>query len=175
MSVAPLTEEVVWNSQWFQIVAKRHENDREPHYVLQGRDYVSIIATNREGKLLLVRQFRPAFGGVTLEIPSGHVELGQTPEEAARLELLEETGHEADKMDFLCHLCPDTGRMGNRMWLFFAGQAIPSASAEPLGEPGVELLISESNARTLVMKPEFQNALHHAALFAAVARGKLPL
>lgn len=171
----PLTEEVVWDSKWFHINARRYAADAEPHYVLNCKDYVSVIATNVDGKLLLVRQFRPATGMSTLEIPSGHVEAGQTPEEAARLELLEETGYEAEQLDFLCQLSPDTGRMGNRMWLFFAQDVKPVVTTGHQREDGVEPLIYEGDARTLVRDGEFQNALHHAALLAAIARGKLLL
>ena len=87
---------------------------------LQTKDYVSVVAVTEDGRLLLVRQFRPAVGRMTLELPSGHVEPGETPEQAARKELLEETGYLADTFTLLGNLSPDTGRLGNRMWCFFA-------------------------------------------------------
>jgi len=175
MTLSPLTEEIVWDSEWFKIVAKSQSKDREPHYVLECKDYVSIVATNREGKLILVRQFRPAAGRFTLEIPSGHVEEGQTPEEAARVELLEETGYDAGKLEFLCDLSPDPGRMGNRMWLFFTSDATPVPTSTHHREAGVESLVYGAGVSSLLLDDDFQNALHHAALLAAITRGKLPL
>ena len=175
MTSFPLSKEIVLDVNWFQIVANRYTATDDPHYVLQCKDYVSIVTTNEDGKLLLVRQFRPAVGRLTLEIPSGHVEAGQTPEEAARQELLEETGYESRSMEFLGNLCPDTGRMGNRMWLFFAGNATHTTDANHHCEPGIAPVVYESSVRTLVADPEFGNALHHAAVMAAVARGRIAL
>ena len=43
-----------------------------------------VVAVTKAGELLLVRQFRPARGEASLELVSGHVEIGETPEEAAR-------------------------------------------------------------------------------------------
>ena len=67
-------------------------------------DFVVIVAVTRQDQILLVRQFRPAAAAVTLELPAGHVDPGETPEQAARRELLEETGYEADTFKLLASL-----------------------------------------------------------------------
>src|ERR1700687_2612926 len=121
MVSAPPPEEVVLDTKCFQLVPRRPPAYAEPHYSLRTRDYVGVVAVTTNGELLLVRQFRPAVWETTLELPSGHVEPGQTPEEAARTELLEETGHEANSFELVGDFSPDTGRLGNRMWCFFAG------------------------------------------------------
>src|SRR5580704_5986975 len=103
-------EEVVFSTKWFELVAKHPPSYTEPHYSIRALDYVGIVAQDTQGNLLLVRQLRPAVGGMTLEIPCGHVEVGETPETAARKELLEETGYVADTFELLANLSPDTGR-----------------------------------------------------------------
>ncbi|MDR0362595.1 MAG: NUDIX hydrolase [Planctomycetota bacterium] len=45
------------------------------------------------GRLLLIRQFRPPARGQVIEFPAGIVDGGETPEDAARRELAEETGY----------------------------------------------------------------------------------
>jgi ADP-ribose pyrophosphatase len=67
---------------------------------------VAVLAITGEGRMLFVEQFRPPVGGRVIEVPAGlagDVE-GQEHEafaEAARRELLEETGYEAEHFEFL--------------------------------------------------------------------------
>jgi hypothetical protein len=82
-----MEDKVVFATPWFELVAKHPAGYSEPHYSIRTQDYVMVIATTVDGRLLLVRQFRPAVGEKTLEFPSGHVERGETPLQAARKEL----------------------------------------------------------------------------------------
>lgn len=147
----------------------------EPHYAIACQDYVGVVALTCDGELLLVRQFRPALWERTLEIPAGHVEPGQTPEQAARAELLEETGHEAPSFEPLGVFAPDTGRMSNRMWGFFAANAAPTRLAGYRPEAEIEVVRHRGGVRALTQEQEFKSALNRALLFEAVAQGKLAL
>jgi ADP-ribose pyrophosphatase len=53
---------------------------------------VAIVAVDREQRVMLVRQPRPAVGGTVLELPAGGVEEGESPLATAQRELREETG-----------------------------------------------------------------------------------
>ena len=64
-------------------------------------DAVQVVALLREGsakpaELLLVRQFRPAVGSYTIELPAGLVDIDETCEAAALRELKEETGYHGE-------------------------------------------------------------------------------
>jgi ADP-ribose pyrophosphatase len=59
--------------------------------VLQRPDSVSIVAVDG-GRLVVVRQTRAGAGERTLELPAGSIEDGETPEECAARELVEECG-----------------------------------------------------------------------------------
>jgi 8-oxo-dGTP pyrophosphatase MutT (NUDIX family) len=61
-------------------------------YVLEYPDWVNIIAITTDGKYVFVRQYRYALDLESTELCAGVVELGESPEEGARRELLEETG-----------------------------------------------------------------------------------
>lgn len=63
------------------------------YYVLEYPDWVNIIAITDDGRMILERQYRHGRGEVGYEIPAGVCESGETPEQAARRELLEETGY----------------------------------------------------------------------------------
>src|SRR5437899_5247818 len=90
-----------FSTPWFQLVSKRVAGEAAPYYALAMADYVAIVAFTRRDELVLVRQFRPAIERHTLELPSGHVERNETPETAARRELLEECGFEVTQMELL--------------------------------------------------------------------------
>lgn len=57
---------------------------------------VAVLAITEQHNVVLARQYRPGPGRLLLELPGGGVEPGETPEQAARRELLEETGCEGD-------------------------------------------------------------------------------
>ena len=137
-------------------------------------DYVSILALTERQEVLLVRQYRPAVESYTLELPSGHVEEGETPMEAARREFTEETGYQAANVELLGCLLPDTGRLSNRMWCYFASGATPRCPA-PVIEPGIELVVcSQSDLMRYIAEAEFDHALHLAAVLLAILKHRLP-
>lgn len=83
-----------------------------PFYSFSCRNYVVIVASDEEGRFLCVRQFRPGIKQVTTEFPAGGIErkdgkeygdptdiYAEDPLDAAKRELLEETGYESDEWE----------------------------------------------------------------------------
>lgn len=54
---------------------------------------VAVTAFTTKGELILVKQFRKPLGAYCLELPAGLIDKGETAEQAAVRELLEETGY----------------------------------------------------------------------------------
>jgi ADP-ribose pyrophosphatase len=163
----------VFATPWFQVLAAPAPGGGQPHYVIQGADFVVIVAVTPRDQVLLVRQFRVAAAAVTLELPAGHVDPGETPEMAARRELLEETGYEADAFMLLGALSPSVARFTNRMWCFFAANSRPAVGAATQREAGVDLILYERGLRALIDEKEFYSAPSCAALLLATMRGEL--
>lgn len=61
-------------------------------YVLEYPDWINVIAITEGGHFVFVRQYRYALDLDSIELCAGVIEQGETPEEGARRELLEETG-----------------------------------------------------------------------------------
>ncbi len=165
-----LTRQVEFTTPWFEIVAKRTAGDSAPYYALRMLDYVTVVALTNQNEMILVRQFRPAVERDTLELPSGHVEKGETPADAARRELAEECGFNAPKLELLGTLVSDTGRNENRLWCYFTAGATPM-SGNFVPEPGVErILLPSKKLPELIASAEFDHALHLAVLMLAIVK-----
>lgn len=52
----------------------------------------SVLPIDPEGNVYLIKQYRHGYGGITIEIPGGQIDDGETPEQAARRETEEEIG-----------------------------------------------------------------------------------
>lgn len=66
-----------------------------------GGPTVAVLARTPEGRLVMVRQFRPGPDRVVLTLPGGMMDAGETPEQAAARELREETGYAAGSLQLV--------------------------------------------------------------------------
>ena len=80
----------------------------------------AVLPFVSEREILMVRQYRYALGRETLEIPAGKVDPGEGPEACVRRELLEETGYEAERMNWIYTYAPAIG-YSNELIHIYAG------------------------------------------------------
>ena len=69
----------------------------------------SAILCEKDGKILLVRQFRSPYKKEILEIPAGKVNPGEDPEQTALRELEEEGGVKAERVEKMFDVYPSPG------------------------------------------------------------------
>jgi 8-oxo-dGTP pyrophosphatase MutT (NUDIX family) len=93
-----LSSEEVAEYEMFRVREDRSRSpkDGEAHtfQVAVSPGGVAVLALTDDGRLVMVEQFRHGTRTLSLELPSGVVDDGEAPEEAARRELREETGFE---------------------------------------------------------------------------------
>ena len=155
---------------WFDLVAKKMNAGDPPYYSLRMPDYVTVLALTGERQVVLVRQYRPAVERYTLELPGGHVDNGENPEQSARRELTEETGFQAEQMELLGSLLSDSGRHENKLWCYLAPSAMRVDGFCRL-EPGIEVvLVGLNDLFDMVCKGEYDHAPHLAVLLLAMAK-----
>jgi ADP-ribose pyrophosphatase len=165
-------------SEWVTIVENRvvaaPEDTGAIYHSVATADYVSILAVRSDGRIPLVRQFRPAIDRVTIEFPGGLCSCDEQPESSALRELAEEVGLKVSSAQPLAVFFPDAGRVGNRMWTYFARNAAPIPGWQP--EAGVEhLAVSVDELFTRVLDGSFNHGPHLAMLGMAAIKGLLPL
>ena len=92
------------------------------YYIVDCVDWVNIVALTPRQELVLVKQYRHPVSHVTLEIPGGAVDprTTETPEEAARRELIEETGFVPREMRLLIEHHPNPALQSNRIYSYLA-------------------------------------------------------
>jgi ADP-ribose pyrophosphatase len=86
--------------------------------VLEAGGFASVVPLTEDGKVVLVRQWRQPLGAFTLELPSGGVDRGEDPREAAERELFEEAGFRAVGLERLISIHTSTGRTDEVCHLF---------------------------------------------------------
>lgn len=121
---AVLKSEVLSKNKYFVLSSEKVKlpNDVviDNYYKLKTFDWVNVIAITHTGKIIIERQYRHAYGKYVYEICSGMVEDGETPLEAARRELLEETGFSGGQWIPFGISSPDTSLMTNTSYCFLA-------------------------------------------------------
>lgn len=148
-----------------------------PFYLLDFPDWAQVVALTSDDRIVLVRQYRHGIGRVTLELPGGIVDPGETPLEAAARELLEETGYVADEMRLVCSLSPNTSSHTNRCHTVLAlGARLAQRTAHEAGEEIAVETMPLAELWAAIPEGALPQAMHTASLAAALsAAGRLSL
>lgn len=139
-----------------------------PFYVSHAPDFVVVIAVTEDGKMPMIWQYRHGLQEVLLEVPAGCVEPGESFEEAAKRELLEETGYQAENVEFLCKTAPNASCLTNYAWCYLAKGAkkVGGQHLDVTEEIAVELMEIEQ-VKAALRNGGIQQAVHMAAMYRA--------
>jgi len=165
-------------SPWMEIIEREVEFTAgakpELYHAVGQQDYIAIVARTPDGRLPIVRQYRPAVERFTWELPAGMVDKGEDAADGCRRELMEETGFPAKTVHALGTYTVCTARMSNRLHSFFV-EAGARAEDQPT-EAGIELkLVSLAELAGMILAGEFVLQLHIGAILLAGMRGFIDL
>lgn len=141
---------------------------RQAHdfYILESTDWVNVIPITSRGEVVLIRQYRHGTREVTLEIPGGIVEPQDTPETAARRELLEETGYGEAEMVLLGSVYPNPAFLTNRCYTFVAKDVVLSNRQTQDEKEDIEVDVRPlEEVPRLIREGEITHALVLAAFY----------
>ncbi|MEG0795729.1 MAG: NUDIX hydrolase [Odoribacter sp.] len=166
-----LSSEYISRMPWFTVRKEKVELPNgsmiPSYYVLEYPAWICVIAVTREGELVMERQYRHGLGQVNYELCAGVVDApDRSFMDAAKRELLEETGYGNGSWRQLMKVCANPGTHSNMTYCFLAMGVEPVAERclEATEDIAVELL-SASEVRELLRRDEIVQSIHAAALW----------
>lgn len=136
------------------------ETERE---VVVHPEVVAMLPVLEDGRLVLVRQYREAVGRILLEAPAGGIDGDETPEEAVRREMKEETGYAVGSMELLSTFYTSPGFTTEKMYLYRLRDLTPGEATEENDQLEVVLMTPEE-AWQAVQRGEMADAKSILAL-----------
>ena len=157
----------------YRVFSLRTDRARSPRtgeahdfFVLESSSWVNVIPITPDGEVVMVRQYRHGTRDVTLEIPGGLVEDHDTPEDAARRELYEETGYRAASLTSLGYVHPNPAIQNNRCYTFLAHDVFPAGAQDQDDKEDIQVVTRPlTDIRRLIREGEITHALVVVAFY----------
>jgi ADP-ribose pyrophosphatase len=140
-----LATEVVVDNRWYRL---RRDTVRLPsgkvvddYFVSEPADVVLVFAVRPDDRVVLVRQWKHGRGAFLTELPGGMCDAGEEPLDAARRELLEETGYACPALREIGRFEPDPTRNTNVIVAYAGTGATPVADPSPDEQEEIEVVL----------------------------------
>ena len=145
-------------------------------HVLEYPDWVCTVPITADGHLVMVEQYRHGIQRLCLEFPAGVVEPEEDVLAGARRELLEETGYDAGRYEYVGRCAPEPSRHCNYAHIVVALEAGPVSDPKPDVDEVIRVTTwPVSEIRDLVEQGSFLHGVHHAAVLLSHLKGYVQL
>ena len=125
---------------------------------------VTILPLFDDGRICLIRNFRPAVGHELFELPAGTLEPGEAPLATATRELQEETGYTATRVEPLCEFWMSPGILNELMHVFVARGLRRGQASLDEGEIVAPHPVTRDEALAMIADGRIQDAKSVATL-----------
>jgi 8-oxo-dGTP pyrophosphatase MutT (NUDIX family) len=158
----------------YRVFNLRRDRARSPRtgethdfFVLESPSWVNIIPLTPTKEVVLIRQYRFGIRDMTMEIPGGLMEPSDSPEEAARRELREETGYREEKLIPLGTVHPNPAIQNNLCYTFLASDVFPVGQLIQDEREDIEVVLQPLSEIPRLIR---EGAISHALVIAAFYR-----
>jgi ADP-ribose pyrophosphatase len=128
-----IDRKIVWEGNFIRALLLEYRDEKgeirswEAVERVKCNGIVVIIPVTSDGDLLLIRQFRPVLNNYVIEFPAGLNDRGETLVEAARRELIEETGYTSNALELIAEGPVSSGLSTEVLTVFLARDAVPAS------------------------------------------------
>jgi len=96
-----ISKKIVYKNEWFQIIDTHYIKNKKNYFTIKMSDSSVILPITPDNKILIIKQYRESLDDFSLELPAGFIDKHEKPIDAAKRELLEETGYKSDNLLYL--------------------------------------------------------------------------
>ena len=162
-----LTRDMLYQGRIFDITREQHRmpDGRESTFeFLRHPGGCAVLPVMADGRLLLIRQFRPSIGDYVCEIPAGRLEFDEDPATCVRRELIEEAGYHAVHLESLGFIYSSIGFCDEKIYLFVATDLEQTETALEPDEYIEPLVVDLDTALAMIAAGEVPDAKTQTAL-----------
>lgn len=143
----------------------------DEYYVLEYPTWINVIAITKDGKFVMVEQYRHGLQEIFTELVAGVVEKDEEPLHAAKRELMEETGFGGGEWELNTVICANPGSQNNLTYSFIATgvEKIGSQHLDETEDVSVTLL-TEAEVYEMLENDQVKQALMAAPLWKYFAK-----
>ena len=140
-----LKSELVVDEKWYTLRRDEVELPNgvvlDDYYVSVRPDVVLTFPVTEDGKVIFVRQYKHAAANVFIELPGGVIDAHETnPAEAAKREMLEETGYTSDNLELVAEVIDNPTKDTNKIYFYLARNAYKIADQDLDESERIEVL-----------------------------------
>ena len=135
-------------------------------YVTEAPDWVNVIAITTDGKFIIEEQYRHGIQKVCFELCAGMVDEGEAPLEAAKRELLEETGYSGGNWTAFGMSVPDASGSTVKCYHFIATDVERKQNPKPEKTEDIKIhLLTEQQLKQIMLDGRIAEAVMLAPLW----------
>lgn len=170
------TSKILVDRKWLTVKEQHillpHGGEIPEFHRIESPDWASTLAVTETGQIVFVEQYRHGAGRISRELPAGIIDAGETPEQAARRELAEETGFVAEHWEHLITFSPEPARNTGRGHFYFAKGARPVSQQSVDPSEFIHVLLLETkDILPSITQGTILHGSHVGAILLAVAKG----
>ena len=171
-----LSSEYLFNDLWFKVrkdICQTSDGKIiDPYYVYEFPEWATAFPLTEDNKVILTRQYRHAIGEVCIELPGGCVDdSDENTEKGIARELLEETGYEFTRFDYLGKTSANPSTNNNWMHMFLArgGKKVQAQQLDHNEEIIVELYTIDE-IKQLIREGKIIQSMHVTCMLYALEK-----